>query len=162
MTEENADWFDPSPFIEDSHKLIDIVGEWPSFDDAEILSLVLDRRDGSPWIPGSDSPTLDLRIRLAETGYFLTEIRFNNVLNFEMAEFRYQNSVQEIVFESIPDRVDSQGNHTRARISIEILPHCGLKGKFEFQSAVVLFVVPCDRNGRATASSESSSPPLTG
>ena len=62
-------WFDPSPFIEDSHKLTDIVGEWPSFDDAEILRLVLDRGDGSPWIPGSDSPTLDLKLRLAETGY---------------------------------------------------------------------------------------------
>jgi hypothetical protein len=89
------------------------------------VSLVLDRRDGSPWIPGSDSPTLDLKLRLAETGYFLTEIRFNNLLNFEMAEFSYQNSVQEIVFESVPERVDSQGNYTPAGISAEILAHCG-------------------------------------
>ena len=51
------DWFDPSPFIENSCMLTEAIGFWPIFDDAAVLSLELDRSDGSPWQPGSDSPT---------------------------------------------------------------------------------------------------------
>jgi len=43
------DWFDPSPFIENSCMLTEAIGFWPIFDDAAVLSLELDRSDGSPW-----------------------------------------------------------------------------------------------------------------
>lgn len=152
MTAEAQDWFDPSAFVEGSEKLTDLVGEWPSFDDAEIIRLVLDRSDGSPWKADSDAPTLSLTVRLAEAGYFLAAIKFNNVRNVELKNFSYQNSIQEITFEEVPERTDSGDNHTHAGISAEIMAHCGLIGKFEFQSAVVLSVVPCDRDGRVTPS----------
>jgi hypothetical protein len=149
MVDDEQDWFDPSPFIEDSHKLIEVVGEWPAFDDAELISLILDRTDGSPHKPGSNSPTLLMTVRLAETGYYLSEIRFNNVCNFELTGFSYQNSIQEIVFDQLPDRIDSRGSFTPAGISAEIIAHCGLQGRFEFQSGIVLSIVPCDSDGHA-------------
>ncbi len=116
MAEEQPDWFDPSPFIEGSSKLIEVVGEWPSFDDAEVLSVVLDRGDGMPWNQESDSPTLDLKVRLAETGYFVVELRFKRVLKIELKNFSYQNSVQEIVFDRMPERVDSRGDYGPAEL----------------------------------------------
>jgi hypothetical protein len=149
MVDDEQDWFDPSPFIEDSHKLIEVIGEWPSFDDAELISLTLDRTDGSPHKPESSSPTLSMRVRLAETGYYLTEIRFNKVCNLELKGFSYQNEIQEIVFEQLPARTDPRGSFTPAGISAEIIAHCGLHGRFEFQSGVVFSIVPCDRDGQA-------------
>lgn len=149
MTEEEQDWFDPSPFIEGSEKLTSIVGEWPSFDDAEVLSIALDIQDGSPWKLGSGSPTLNLKVRLAETGYFLTEIQFKRVDNISIQNFRYQNAIQEIVFDRLPERLDAQGNPIPVMwLSVEIIEHCGLKGRFEFEAAAVLYVIPCDSEGK--------------
>jgi hypothetical protein len=148
MAEEQPDWFDPSPFIEGSSKLIEVVGEWPSFDDAELISVVLDRGDGTPWNQESDSPTLDLKVRLAETGYFVVELRFKRVLKVELKNFSYQNSVQEIVFDRMPERVDSRGSYGPAGFLAEVVAHCGLEGTFQFGSATVLSVLPCDRDGR--------------
>jgi hypothetical protein len=147
MVDDEQDWFDPSPFIEDSHKLIEVIGEWPAFDDAELISLILDRTDGSPHKPGSNSPTLSMTVRLAATGYYLSEIRFNNVCNLELTGFSYQNEMQEIIFDQLPNRIDSRGSFTPAGISAEIIAHCGLQGRFEFQSGAVLSIVPCDRDG---------------
>jgi hypothetical protein len=147
MVDDEQDWFDPSPFIEDSHKLIEIIGEWPSFDDADLISLTLDRTDGSPHKPGSNSPTLSLTVRLAETGYYLSEIRFNRVCNLELTGFSYQNEIREIVFERLPARTDARGGFTPAGISAEIIAHCGLHGRFEFQSGVALSIVPRDSAG---------------
>ena len=140
--------FAPSPFIEDSHKLVDLIGEWPSFEDAELIELRLERADGAPWKPGSTAPTLTIKVRLAETGYCLAEIRFHNARYSEFANFSYQNSIQEIVFEQVPERVDERGSCKPAGYSAEIIAHCGLRGRFEFQSGIVLSVAPCDRDGQ--------------
>lgn len=147
MADDEEEWFDPSPFIEGSCKLIEVAGEWPSFDDAELINLSLDRTDGSPHIPGSNSPTLTMTVRLAETGYYLAEIRLHCVCNLELAGLTHQNIMQEIVFDQLPERVDSRGSFTPAGIRAEIIAHCGLHGRFEFQSGVVRSVVPCNREG---------------
>jgi hypothetical protein len=152
MTDDEQEWFDPSPFIEGSQKLIEIFGEWPSFDDAELISLILDRTDGSPWKDGSNSPALSMTVRFAEIGYYLSEIRFNRVCNLDLTGFSYQNEIQEIVFDQLPARVDSRGSFTPAGISAEIIEHCGLKGRFEFQTGIVLSIVPCDKYGDAKPS----------
>jgi hypothetical protein len=149
---EDEDWFDPSPFIENSHLLLDAVGFWPSFDDAAILELKLDRTDGSPWKPGSDSPALDMTVRLAETGYRLASLRFRNVENLQLSNFRNQNEIMEIDFKREPERWDSEGKFWAAKLFVEIEPHCGMHAKFECKSAVVLSVTPCDENGSISVS----------
>jgi hypothetical protein len=158
MAEDEQDWFDPSPFVVDSRKLIEVFGEWPSFDDAALISLVLDRDDGSPWNPDSNSPTLSMTVRFAETGYYLSEIRFNRVCNLELTGLSHQNEFQEIVFDQLPARVDSRGSFTPAGISAEIIAHCGLHGRFEFQSGIVLSIVPCDKDGHAELSDDGDHP----
>ena len=151
--EEVEDWFDPSPFIDDSHKLTEVVGFWPSFDDAAVLRLQLDCTDGSPWKQGSDSPTLDVTVRLAETGFFLAQIQFKNVTKIDLSNFSYQNEILEIVFDRVPDTVDSEGRFWPAKMLVEIQAHCGLQAKFECKSAAVLSVVPCDKDGSISETS---------
>jgi hypothetical protein len=146
--EEEGDWFDPLPFIEDSYKLTEVIGEWPSFDDAELICLVLDRTDGSPHIPGSNSPTLSMTVRLAETGFYLTEIRFNNVENLEQSNFSYQNEIREIVFDRTPPKEwDPDGKLESAKLLVEIEAQCGMQAKFECRSAIVLSVVLGHKDG---------------
>lgn len=153
MVDDEQDWFDPSAFIEGSHKLIEVIGEWPSFDDAELISLCLDRTDGSPHIPGSNSPTLSMTIRLVETGYYLTEIRFNNVENLELSDFSYQNEIKEIAFDrTSPNKWDPDGKLGTAKLLVEVEAHCGMQAKFQCRSAAVLSVVPCNKDGSISGS----------
>jgi len=141
------DWFDPSPFIENSHLLTEAVGFWPAFDDAEILCLQLDRTDGSPHKPGSSSPTLDITVRLAEEGYRLASIQFKNVENLELSNFSYQNEIREIAFDRTPpNEWDPDNKGETAKLLVEIEAHCGMQAKFECKSAVVLSVVPCNKD----------------
>jgi hypothetical protein len=148
MVDDEQDWFDPSPFIEDSHKLIKIIGEWPSFDDAELINLTLDRTDGSPHIPESNSPTLTMTVRLAETGYYLTQIRFDKVENLELSNFSYQNEIKEIAFDRMPPvEWDPDNKGETAKLVVEIEAHCGMQAKFECRSAIVLSVAPCNKEG---------------
>jgi hypothetical protein len=127
--------------------LTEAIGFWPIFDDAAVLSLELDRSDGSPWQPGSDSPTLDLIVRLAETKYMLAKLQFKNVENLQLSNFSYQNEIMEIVFDRVPEKWDSEGKFWPAKLLVEIEPHCGLQAKFECKSAAVLSVVPCNEEG---------------
>jgi len=153
MVEDEQDWFDPSPFIKDSQKLIEVVGEWPAFDDAELISLTLDRTDGSPHLPGSDSPTLSMTVLLAEAGYYLTEVRFNSVEKLELSNFSYQNAIKEIVFDrTMPNKWDPDGKLGTAKLLVEIEAHCGMQAKFECKSAVVLSIVPCSKEGTISES----------
>ena len=146
------DWFDPSPFIENSSLLTEAVGFWPSFDDAEILCLQLDRTDGSPHKPGSSSPTLEITVRLAEEGYRLASLQFKNVENLQLVNFSYQNEIREIVFNREPERWDLEGRFWSEKLFVEIKAHCGMQAKFECQSAVVLSVVPCNKDGSISES----------
>ncbi len=147
---EEKERFDPSPFVENSRLLTDAVGFWPSFDDAAILQLTLDRTDGSPWKPGSESPTIVLTVRLAETEYRLASLRFTNVANLQLSHFSYQNEIREIVFNREPERWDSEGGFSPAKLFVEIEPHCGMQAKFECKSVIVLSVLPCDKDGFAS------------
>ncbi len=104
--EDGVEWFDPSPFIKDGQKLIEVIGEWPSFDDAELIRLTLDRTDGSPHLPVSNSPTLTMTVRLAETGYYLTEVHFDNVADLDLSNFRHQNVLMR---SSLAERFPTNG-----------------------------------------------------
>jgi hypothetical protein len=153
--------FDPSPIIENSHRLTDIFGYWPTFHDAEIQSIHLSRRDGKPWEPESDSPTINLTVHLWEMtkdvskeGFFvlakhtLTELQFRNVHNVELSEFNYQNSIMEMIFGIEPENLNpSGGGRLPAFLTVEIAPSFGLYAKFKCQSAEVVSAIPSDEEG---------------
>ena len=93
----------PENFVTDAGKLITLYGKWPSFHDAEVLSLVLDRT----------GPILVMRIALHEKhrnmvderGSYLTvgrciaTLRFEGVDQLAIEEFNHQNVLSGMVFE---------------------------------------------------------------
>lgn len=91
---------DLSSHITNAHILIDIFGQWPSFHDAEVVSLQLDRK--GEWGPG-----LTVAIYLWRTlgevddqGYFrqtdhtLARLRFDGIVLEGLSLFNHQNVLE--------------------------------------------------------------------
>jgi hypothetical protein len=162
--EKDMERFDPSPIIQNSNKITDIFGYWPTFHDAEIHSLSLSGGVADPCEPGCESPMLDLKIHLWEmtkdvtkegwivlAKHTLTEMRFRNVEKLELSNFNYQNSIMEMIFGLEPENLHPiGGGRNPPMITVEIEPAFGLYAKFKCQSAEVLSAVPCDLPGPLT------------
>lgn len=108
--------------VTNHHHLIALYGEWPSFHDAEVLSLTLDR----------NGPTLELRLymyELRENPYEeATKVRareievlfhFTGIRDAKLFDFNGQNVLAELTFEKQPEGL---------RISLHTLN--GLYGTF--------------------------------
>lgn len=104
------EWFDPAPFIENSNKITDIFGDWPTFHDAWILKLDLSVAGGEPWVAGSVSPTLDMLVHvfemtgevtkegfLVQRNHTLVGLQFRNVEGLSLSNFSYQNAIFELI-----------------------------------------------------------------
>ena len=162
------EWFDPSPYVENSEKLTSIFGYWPSFHDAEIKELRLHVADGEPWVVGSIAPVLELQIHvfemtkdLTQEGYFvlknhtLARLRFRNVEDLQLSGFSFQNFIFELVFGREPMKYPHGGgpiDDTPPEVlTVKIGASVGLSGEFWCQSAEVVSVEPCDESGRPLA-----------
>jgi immunity protein 50 of polymorphic toxin system len=104
-----------SLLVENAEALVDIFGRWPSFHDAEVLSIHLDRS-------GEDGPSLEARVHVflmtnevdARGYYVLTKhtlvtLRFANIILRELCWFNAQNSLSGLGIE----RVDPTNNEGR-------------------------------------------------
>lgn len=60
------EWLAPSPSIENSKRITDIFGYWPSFHHAEIRELHLNVADRQLWVVGSESPLMEMQIHVFE------------------------------------------------------------------------------------------------
>lgn len=158
------EWFDPSPHIENSKKIIDIFGYWPSFRDAEIHELSFNVADGTPWIVGSESPAIEMLIHVWEMtkdvtpdGYFvltkhtLTRLRFRNIEEPQLSGFRFQNCIFELVFGMEPATYGPIEVPPLNLLTVKIDSSCGLTGEFKCQSAAVISAEPCDEDGHLIA-----------
>jgi hypothetical protein len=159
------EWFDPSPYIENSNKITNIFRCWPKFHDAEILKLDLSVAGGQPWVVGSVSPTLDMQVHLFEMtkeiskegpfvlrNHTLANLQFRNVGGLSLSNFSYQNAIFELVFGIEPVSYKSGGGPPNV-ITVEINSSCGLSGEFKCQAAEVMSVEPCDESGNLPLSS---------
>jgi hypothetical protein len=97
-----ADW------VENSAALTQIFGEWPSFHDAEVLMMHLDRA-------GEDGSTLEARIHVFlmtdevdERGYYVltnhtdVTLRFTNIVLRQLHWFNDQNVLSELLISELP------------------------------------------------------------
>jgi hypothetical protein len=131
--------------FENADRLTRVFGRWPSFHDAEILSIHLDRG-------GQEGPTLEARIHVFETtsevdakGYFvlkshtLVTLMFTGVTLEGMAWINGQNVLEDIEITELA----STGDDGR-RFHIEFIPSYGLGAAFECKAAVVVEATPFD------------------
>jgi hypothetical protein len=164
------EWFDPSPYIENSQAITEIFGHWPTFHDAWIHELKLSIADGEPWVPGSVAPVLELRVHVFEMtkdvdedGYFvltkhtLTNLQFRNVEGLQLTNFSYQNAILELILGIEPMTYRHGGGPAEGPppnvLTVKIEPSCGLSGEFKCQSAAVISAEPCDEYGHLLAAS---------
>jgi hypothetical protein len=93
--------------VENAEAVTCIFGRWPSFHDAEVLSMHFDRT-------GEDGPSLEVRVHVFnmtsevdERGYFvltnhtLVTFRFANIILRELRWFNAQNSLSGIGIEEV-------------------------------------------------------------
>ncbi len=149
---------DPSSIIQNSNKITEIFGYWPSFHDAEIHSLSLSGGVADPCDPECESPKLDLKVHLWEmtkevtkenwivlAKHTLAELRFRNVEQLELSNFNYHNSIMELIFGIEPENLNPIGGGRKPpMITVEIARGFGLQAKFKCESAEVLSAIPCD------------------
>jgi hypothetical protein len=136
---------DLEPTFEGADRLRAVFGTWPSFHDAEVLSVHLDRR-------GDDGPTFETTIHVFErtpeidlTGHFvlrhhtLVTFRFSGVQLEGMAGINRQNVLEDLVItELLPDENDGR------RWRVALVPVYGLGATLECASAAVTDVRPVD------------------
>jgi immunity protein 50 of polymorphic toxin system len=100
--------------VENAKALTDIFGRWPSFHDAEVLSIHLDRS-------GEGSPSLEARVHVFrmnndvdDRGYFvltkhtLVTLRFSNIILRDLRWFNDQNSLSGLGIEQV-DPAENEG-----------------------------------------------------
>lgn len=103
---------DPTTIVTGHERLTAIFGGWPSFHDAEVLTVRLEREGRDTW----ESPALYSTVhcfagRLNEassTGvefynHTLVTFRFNLVFDLELSGFNHQNAIFDLIIETSPD-----------------------------------------------------------
>jgi len=131
-------------FVESAELLTNILGRWPSFHDAEVLSMHLERA-------GDDGPTLDARIHVFlitnevdERGYFvrthdtLVTLRFTNISLREMHAFNSQNSLFALKIDTV-DPTESEGR----RFGVAFHANWGVAAELLCDRIIVCSVEPC-------------------
>jgi Immunity protein 50 len=126
-------------FVENGTILYDALGEWPSFHDAEVISLCLDRS-------GPDAPVLSLKVhafrttaRLAPDGTFLrdreiiVDLEFLQIALDRLDGFNCQNALSSI-------EIARQGDVRRWRVLLHGV--YGVSAEFTCDRITVRSVTP--------------------
>lgn len=138
--------------IHGGNMLVDIFGYWPSFHDAEVIWLKLDRTSHTQE---RYRPTLEALIHVYEmtnevdaNGYYvlrnhtLAHLRFNGVAELYIEDFNYQNALMGL---SLTDESDRQMQ--RVKWSVRFDSAFGVDASFQCYSVEVDSVVSCDKAG---------------
>jgi len=125
---------DSQSHIAGTEKLAAILGEWPSFHDAEVISFSLER--GLPFRKGYTSARLVVNIRRFALEYsdsihyeqalkrnVLVKFAFSGICEMEIAEWNHQNVINSI-------EVTSDETRRTGRLKVEIESIFGFGGTF--------------------------------
>ena len=149
---------DNTPTIDGIEKVVSIFGYWPSFHDAEVIWLRLDRGD----IDAGVRPSLEMKVHTWEMtsdigldGYYvlrnhvLVEFRFDGIDELSLEAFNLQNVLFGLEIKSGRDRGVPDVN-----LLVDLDPSFGLGGSFVCRTATVKQVERYDEHGRAQATTE--------
>jgi len=139
---------EPYEFFENHGLVLDRFGRWPSFHDAEVHRVILDRTKRNP--AGSFVPSVEIQIRcwimnyeVSADGNYKQEndsvvhFQFEDVFNFELEGFNHQN-----VLSSLNLALANESPSGARALHVE-LEHCyQFCGEFSARKARILKVVP--------------------
>jgi hypothetical protein len=132
---------DPALIVSAHEQLTSIFGGWPSFHDAEVLSIRLEREGSDRW----QSPALFAKVHVfagrpdenSPTGvefynHTLVTFRFDLVVDLELSGFNHQNAIFDLRIEPSPDDASER------TILVTFEPSFGVGCSFSCQSVEVI------------------------
>jgi hypothetical protein len=150
---------DGAAVFEGSGKLTDLFGYWPTFHDAEVHELLLDRGNVDPDGSSYVFPILTVKIHVFEmtnevdsAGYFvltkhtLVTLRFHDVEDCRLNGFNQQNAINGLTVAEA-----DAGSRRLPLLGVRMDAAYGLDASFKCSKCEVLAAVPCDKKGRLLA-----------
>jgi hypothetical protein len=141
--------------IESGEALTRFFGRWPSFHDAEILEVHLDRGHVEPEKNLYEFPSLTLKIHLWEmtkevdhNGYFilrnhtLATLKLSDLDRLNLVGFNHQNAIMEMEIHR-RERTDGPSPY----FEVEIVPAFGFAASFICLHVTVVEAMPCNPDG---------------
>jgi hypothetical protein len=107
--------------IQGYEKVVDRIGHWPDFHDAECLEMLLQRSKDEAQI----GPTLTAKFHLREDKDYLLTLKFFSFERLILEEFNYQNAINGLDLE---ERKPSPYSDRLIRVTIH--PGAGVRGSF--------------------------------
>jgi hypothetical protein len=145
----------PTPKFSGVDQVIEVFGYWPSFHDAEVKWLRLDRHDTD----GGTGPVVEFAIhcfeitdQVAPSGHFvlrkhtLIHFRFRDVTDLRIEGFNHQNAIFRL---EIADESDASWQRPYFKASID--PAFGIGGSFHAVYPEILSITSCDETGEIKA-----------
>ncbi|MBL9187435.1 MAG: hypothetical protein JNK23_08165 [Opitutaceae bacterium] len=123
--------------ITGSEKLTDVFGKWPSFHDAEVLSVTAERTDHGAAVSAvvhlaQPSAAIDGRGRYVLTKQMRVVLRFHRCDKIKFANFSPHN----VLFELVISRSEGED------FAVEFDPTCGFDGSLRCRAVEVVDVSP--------------------
>jgi hypothetical protein len=137
--------------IPGAERLVAVFGYWPSFHDAEVLWLRLDRRpQGEDYGPTLETliHTFEITPEVGADGFYvqrhhvLVHLRFREVAELRLDGFNHQNALAMLTLTDLRDR-----QLERVLWEVEFDPAYGLGASFQCRAVEVVSVVPCSKAG---------------
>jgi Immunity protein 50 len=137
-----------------AEKLVGVFGYWPSFHDAEVLSMQLDRK---PLNEANYGPTVQALVHTFEItnevspdGYLilrhnvLVRLIFHEVAELQVKDFNHQNALMGLSLLDLSYR-----QLERVKWGVQFDRSFGANASFQCYSVEVSSVVPCGKDGAA-------------
>ena len=116
--------------IEHAERLAAWFGHWPDFHDAELRAIRLDAQASGGPVLEADIDVAEPSSEIDERGYYRvrqscrTTLRFHNVTQVAMDDFRQQNVLEELVVRVLEpqDAVECAAPWATRRLYVELVP----------------------------------------
>lgn len=148
--------------IQDSQKLTDLFGCWPSFHDAEVVDLHFWRGYVHPgeWDDRNVFPVLTIQIHVLEATQLganhagndvLATLRFHDVNEIKMQGFNHQNAILHLSITVQERGTFKSGESLPPYLVVQFQPAFGMGLSFRCFRIEVVNAVPCDEEGQVFA-----------
>ena len=134
-----------------AQKLVEVFGSWPSFHDAEVLWVRLERKSHGE----GHRPTLEVLVHTFEMtnevdsdGYYvlrdhvLVHLLFLDLVELRLDGFNHQNALMGLTLTDLPDR-----QLERIRFEVRFDSAHGLDASFKCHAVEVVSVISCTKGG---------------
>ncbi|WP_137973262.1 Imm50 family immunity protein [Pseudomonas sp. F(2018)] len=133
---------DTAGIVEDSCKLTEVFGYWPSFHDAEVINITLNRDcENNTAALTADIHVFEMTNQVSGSGTYICRhhsivtIFFTEIDGLELDAFNHQNALMQLSIEDI-----SQRQLERVKLSVIFEPAYGFGCNFVCRSARVISV----------------------